>query len=91
MAFQTKLVRTRNEVNRLPLNATTTLLPYCTIRPPMLESQIELIATACQSIPDLAQAATTLEGQQGIRNRLANMPEAAEEMIDFWKEEIIMD
>jgi len=57
----------------------------------MLESQIELIATACQSIPDLAQAATTLEGQQGIRNRLANMPEAAEEMIDFWKEEIIMD
>ena len=91
LAFQQQLVRTRQATHpALKLNPVTALLPYCSTNPPIPEHLRNILSDVCRSIPNLAQAATTQDGQQGLRQWLPETGEA-EDIIGFWEQEFVVD
>ena len=90
-AFQRQLIQSRS--TRPPqVNVMTALLPYCSNGPPIPEHARTVLSNICRSIPEIAQAATTPDGREGLRRYLSDPnPAVAEDIIHFWKEEIIFD
>jgi hypothetical protein len=90
--FQQQLVYTRGATESAPkqLNSVTALLPYCSTNPPIPEHLRNILSDVCHGIPGLAQAATTKEGQQGLRQWLPETGEA-DEIMGFWEQEFVVD
>jgi len=90
-AFQQQLVNTRQATPSAPqINPLAGLLPYCSTNLPMPEHARNILSDVCQSIPLLAQAATTNDGQQLLRQWLPSTGEA-EDIIGFWEQEFVVD
>ncbi len=89
--FQRQLVATRSTGTALRVNAVTDLLPFCTTNPPMSEHSRNILSDVCNNIPSLAQAATTREGQEGLKQWLEDAHGAADDVIAFWEQEFIVD
>lgn len=88
-AFQRQLLRPAGSVARP--NAQTALLPYCSTNPPMPEHARNVLGDICPSIPDLARAATTQDGQRGIQNYLSTSAGVADNVVGFWQEEFFVE
>lgn len=72
-------------------NPVTTLLPYCTTSQAALpERSVWALTDLVKSIPDLAQAATTQEGQAVIRDVMSDNNHDAERVIEFWQHEVLL-
>jgi hypothetical protein len=90
-SFQRQLVETRFAV-RPRVNPSTTLLPYCSVNGLIPEHARNVLSDICHSIPELAQAATTRAGQEVLRQWLSEpSPAVAEHIIEFWKQEYIVE
>ncbi|TVY83349.1 hypothetical protein LSUE1_G000994 [Lachnellula suecica] len=86
--FQRQLIATRREKVVPRIKPATSLLPFCSLNPPIPEHPRNLLSDVFQSIGDLAQAATSRDGQAYIRN-LISEPESAvaEDALRFWEQE----
>lgn len=74
-----------------PANPVLTLLPYCsTMYPNLPEHSVWKLTEICNSIPSVAETATTEGGKEAIREALSDQGNAAEKVIEFWKEEILL-
>ena len=62
------------------------LLPYCSVDAPIPEHDRNVLNEIYHSIPEIAEAATTQDGQAAIRNWLED-PMVAAGLIGFWEEE----
>jgi hypothetical protein len=69
--------------------AATSVLPYCTIEPPMSQEALTIIS---DMFPNL-QSLTILQRDEGTRTRISkSMCEAeVEACLDFWKEEYLAE
>jgi hypothetical protein len=66
------------------------LLPYCTLCPPIQEYARNILGEEYHTLAEIAQAATTTDGQVAMRALLSdqsNSHSVAEEVIDFWAQE----
>jgi hypothetical protein len=89
--FQQQLVHTKRAVaSAQRINPVTTLLPYCSTNPPIPEHVRNILSDVCKSIPDIAQAATTQDGQWRLRQWLPDTG-VAEDIIGFWEQEFMID
>ena len=61
------------------------LLPYCSVNAPIPEHDRNVLSEIYHSIAELAQAATTQEGQEALKKWLDGP--LAENVIQFWEEE----
>jgi hypothetical protein len=90
-SFQRQLVQARYTL-RPPANPATELLPYCSVSGLIPEHTRNVLSDICHSMPELAQAATTQEGQAVLRQWLAEpSPAVVENIIEFWKQEYIVE
>lgn len=89
--FQRQLVSTRSSALTSIPNSVTELLPFCTTSPPLPEHAKNILSDICRGIPSLAEAATTHEGQRGLRDWLQDTPGAADDLIAFWEQEFIAE
>ncbi len=87
VAFQRRLAETLLSPSPR-IDASTTLLPYCTTRPPLSGHTHDVLLQTYHSIAELAEAATTGDGQEGLR-RLVGA--AAETAIEFWRAEYLVE
>ena len=91
-AFQRQLVHARKEASKPRANPIVTLLPFCSNNPPIPEHARNIVSDVYLSIPYLAQAATTQDGQKDIRRWLSGTaPGVAEDIIWFWEQEFIAE
>jgi hypothetical protein len=91
VGFQQELVNTRKATASAPqINPLPSLLPYCSTNPPIAEHVRNVVSDICPSVPLLAQAATTKDGQQLLRQWLPATGEA-EDIIGFWEQEFVVD
>ncbi|KAK0126481.1 hypothetical protein ONS95_008078 [Cadophora gregata] len=89
--FQFQLVQKRRTAVPSPIKSVISLLPYCTNNPPLPEHARNVVSDICYCLGDVARAATTADGQQGLKEWLdVTLPGAAQDIIDFWEEEIIV-
>ena len=89
--FQYQLVQKRRSAAPSPVQPAISLLPYCTNNPPLPEHARNVISDICHSMADVARAATTADGQLRLKDWLdTTVPGAAQDIIDFWGEEIIV-
>ena len=96
LGFQRQFVMAR--ANMLPSNPRTALLPYSTNSPPIPQQVLSILNEMCSSLPELSQLGTTREGKQALREALSNIArggqrgtQAAEDIIEFWAQEIVVD
>ncbi|KUJ22713.1 uncharacterized protein LY89DRAFT_728832 [Mollisia scopiformis] len=91
-AFQRQLFLSRSSAaSASPPNPAMSLLPYCSTGH-IPEHARHVLSDLCHSIPDLAQAAMTRDGQMGLRQWFSDsMPQVAEELIAFWEQEFVVD
>ncbi|CZR50982.1 uncharacterized protein PAC_00857 [Phialocephala subalpina] len=91
-SFQRQLFNSRSAASSASrLNSVVALLPYCSNNP-LPEHARNVLSDLVHSIPDLAQAATTREGQAALRQWFSDsMPQVAEDVIAFWEQEFIVD
>ncbi|TVY45122.1 hypothetical protein LOCC1_G002608 [Lachnellula occidentalis] len=83
--FQRQLAATREEIH---IPRAISLLPYCTLKPPMPEHPKNLLSDVCHTVGELAGAATTRDGQAYIRSLVSEPGSTvAEDIIDFWEQE----
>ncbi|EPE32399.1 hypothetical protein GLAREA_07532 [Glarea lozoyensis ATCC 20868] len=69
-------------------NPAVVLLPYCTLRPPIPEHTRNILGEEYHCIAELAQAATTPDGQVALRRLLPDPSNSVvDEVIDFWAQE----
>lgn len=89
-SFQRQLVQSRI-ATRPPINPSTALLPYCSVSGLIPEHTRNVLSDICHSIPEIAQAATTQDGQDILRQWLSEpSPTVVENIIEFWKQEYIV-
>lgn len=89
--FQYQLVHKRRSAAPTPVQPALSLLPYCTNNPPLPEHARNVVSDICHSLADVARAATTADGQLGLKEWLdPRVAGAAQDIIDFWEEEIIV-
>jgi hypothetical protein len=55
-----------------PSSPVLTLLPYCSNRPPLPERAVHVLSDTFRNMADLAQSATTYDGQTGLRDVLSD-------------------
>jgi hypothetical protein len=73
-------------------NPAVILLPYCTLCPPIPEHTRNVLGEGYHSIAELAQAATTGEGQIALRSLLPeSSPSVGDEIVDFWAKEYCIE
>jgi hypothetical protein len=90
--FQRQLLATRKETQIHRANSVITLLPYCSLNPPIPEHSKNLLSEVCHSMADLAQVATSQEGQEYVKKLLSEPNSAvAEDVIGFWEQEFMME
>ena len=81
----------RPQARSLP-NPLTTLLPYCSTRPPIPRSPLNVLSEVCSGVAGLADMATTDSGRAALRDVCpAGEEGVVEELVEFWGVEIIAD
>ncbi|KAM3077691.1 hypothetical protein ACMFMG_007015 [Clarireedia jacksonii] len=76
------------------INAQFELLPSCMIGTGMTEHTRNILSDICHSLPELVQAAISSDGQDKLRQWLSDnrdSSQAAEDVIDFWKQEYLLE
>ena len=94
-SFQKSVDKMRQQVSTSTKSASASngnpaalLLPYCTLCPPIPEHARNVLGEAYHSMAELAQAATTTDGQTALRSLLSDPSHSVvEEIIDFWAQE----
>jgi hypothetical protein len=90
--FQRQLIATRKEIQIPKANPATTLLPSCSLNPPIPEHPKDLLSDVFHNIGELAGAATGRDGQAYIRNLVSEPNSAvAEDIIGFWEQEFLVE
>ncbi|TVY57111.1 hypothetical protein LCER1_G000796 [Lachnellula cervina] len=90
--FQRQLVATREEIHIPRARPAITLLPYCTLKPPMSEHPKNLLSDICHTVGELAGIATTRDGQTYIRSLVSEPGSTvADDIIDFWEQEFVVE
>jgi len=85
--FQRQLVVGRKSAASTPRSdSRITLLPYCSVNTPIPEHDRNVLSELYHSIPEVAQAATTREGQEALKEWLDG-PLLAASVVGFWEEE----
>lgn len=89
--FQRQLIATRRDMQTPKANPAFTLLPHCSLNPPIPEHPRNLLSDAFHSIAELSQTATTREGQAHIR-QLVSEPNStvADDILGFWEQEFLV-
>jgi hypothetical protein len=73
-------------------NSVNALLPYCSNTPPISEHARNVLSDICSSVPELAQASTTLDGQKWLKSWLTEQSSVtADDVIGFWEQEYIAE
>jgi hypothetical protein len=91
-SFQRQLSQTRSAGRPPQINPTTALLPFCSVNGPIPEHARNVLSDICHSIPELAQAATTRDGQDALRQWLTEpSPDVAGNIIEFWEQEYFFE
>jgi hypothetical protein len=91
-SFQRHLVQSRLAARLPQIKPSTALLPYCSVNGRIPEHARNVLSNKCNSIPELAQAATTRDGQDGLKQWLAEpSPALAGNIIEFWTQEYIVE
>lgn len=72
-------------------NPAVVLLPYCSLSPPIPEHQRNIICEKIHRLADLSECSTTKEGREALRDLLEEMGGVAEEMIEFWEQEFMLE
>ncbi|TEY85190.1 hypothetical protein BOTCAL_0016g00440 [Botryotinia calthae] len=68
------------------------LLPFSHIGNTMTEHTRNILSDICHSIPELVRTASTTGGQERLREWLSEPnPESAQDVIDFWKREYLLE
>ncbi|TGO41352.1 hypothetical protein BHYA_0023g00620 [Botrytis hyacinthi] len=68
------------------------LLPFCHVGNTMTEHTRNILSDICHSVPELARTASTNDGQRQLREWLSEPnPESAQDVIDFWKREYLLE
>lgn len=59
----------------------------------MPEHTRNILSDICHSIPELAQAATTKDGQEGLRSWIEQpgQPDQTGNLVAFWEQEYVVD
>ena len=96
LAFQRQLWSARS--TRPLANPVMALLPYCSNNPPIPDRATNVLSELCLSLPELSQYATSMDGQQKLRDTLPDcavagdtVNQTAEEVIEFWQAEMIWE
>ncbi|KAG4438176.1 hypothetical protein IFR05_006344 [Cadophora sp. M221] len=90
-AFQHQLVNKHQSATPPPIDQAISLLPYCTSNPTLPEHARNVVSDICHSLSEVSHAATTESGQQGLRDWLdGSVPGAAQDIIDFWAQELVV-
>lgn len=87
-SFQRQLAHSQLAA-RPRIDPSTAVLPYCSVNGLIPEHSRNVLSDICHSIPELAQAATTGDGQDRLRQWLTE-PSQAEQIMEFWKQEYIV-
>jgi hypothetical protein len=92
ISFQKQFVQTACTRSSIIPNPVTTLLPFCTVDGSIPEHASNVLSDICHSIPELSQAATTPDGQIGLRQWLSDQPPAVvQNIIEFWEQEYVAE
>ncbi|KAF7892938.1 uncharacterized protein EAF02_000476 [Botrytis sinoallii] len=68
------------------------LLPFSHVGNTMTEHTRNILSDICHSVPELARTASTTDGPKQLRDWLSEPnPESAQDVIDFWKREYLLD
>ncbi|KAF7958788.1 hypothetical protein EAE96_002321 [Botrytis aclada] len=68
------------------------LLPFSHVGNTMTEHTRNILSDICHSVPELARTASTTDGQKRLREWLSEPnPESAQDVIDFWKREYLLE
>ena len=90
--FQRQLIAIKKEIQIPQAKPAITLLPYCSLNPPIPEHPKNLLSDVCHTVGELAQATTTRDGQAYIRNLVSETNSAvAEDIIGFWEQEFLVE
>lgn len=91
LAFQKQIVQTQKTPLSLRTDPVNKLLPFCSLGGPIPEHAMNVLSDICHSIPELAQAASTPGGQEGLRQWITKPPHLAGDILGFWEQEYIVD
>ncbi|TGO62703.1 hypothetical protein BOTNAR_0110g00150 [Botryotinia narcissicola] len=68
------------------------LLPFSHVGNTMTEHTRNILSDICHSVPELARTASTTDGQKQLREWLSEPnSESAQDVIDFWKREYLLE
>ncbi|KAI1004670.1 hypothetical protein K3495_g3549 [Podosphaera aphanis] len=88
-AFQQQLKQPSQQIQRK--NPAISLLPYCSINPPIVEHARNILSDICSSIPEFEALTTKASGMERLNGLFSDFPQVLEEIADFWCEEYILD
>ncbi|KAG9247517.1 hypothetical protein BJ878DRAFT_539227 [Calycina marina] len=89
LKFQRQFVLSQSSAEAIPsVNPSIALLFHCTVNGTLPEHTRNVLSDIVHSIPELSQAATSRDGQECLRGYLKGH---AEETIEFWGHEYIID
>jgi hypothetical protein len=91
LAFQKQIVQTQKSTLSLRIDPVNKLLPFCSLGGPIPEHARNVLSDICHSIPELAQAASTPDGQEGLKQWITDPPQLAGDIVGFWEHEYIVD
>ncbi|KAF7906403.1 hypothetical protein EAF00_000682 [Botryotinia globosa] len=68
------------------------LLPFSHVGNTMTEHTRNILSDVCHSVPELARTASATDGQKQLRKWLSEPnPESAQDVMDFWKREYLLE
>lgn len=78
---------------KLTIRPGTHVLPYCSANPPLSEHSRNILRDLVPCLRDLADAATTRDGQAAIRESFGGEKGAivANDVMDFWRVEYVFE
>jgi hypothetical protein len=91
LSFQRQIVQSLGAPQQPRIDPRESLLPFCSVIGPIPEHARNVLSDICHSIPEVARAASTPEGQDGLRQWVTDPPQAVGDIIGFWQEEYIVD
>ncbi|TAQ86048.1 hypothetical protein B7494_g5628 [Chlorociboria aeruginascens] len=91
-AFQRQLVATASATAPPSIPAIRSLLPFCSVNGPLPQHASNVLSDICNSIPELAHAATTKDGQDALRKWVTEpTPGVTDDIIEFWVQEYVVE
>lgn len=89
--FQKQIIQTQRTTSPPKIDPLRTLLPFCSVNGLIPEHARNILGDICHSMPELAQAASTKDGQEGLGKWFADNPDLMGVMVGFWEQEFVLD